>query len=84
MKIQTTKELEHAEFNELQRQKSDLEIQLTEIRMEIDNRSQETKLHLTEPDNKGEGRWRFTSDYTLSTEVRDLMKPKLLYVLFLF
>lgn len=84
MKIQTTKELEHAEFNELQRQKSDLEIQLTEIRMELDNRSQETKLHLTEPDNKGEGRWRFTSDYSLSTEVRDLMKPKLLYVLFLF
>ena len=71
MKIQTSKELEHAEFNELQRQKSDLEIQLTEIRMEIDNRSQETKLHLTESENTDEGRWRFTSDYTSSTEVRN-------------
>ena len=80
MKIQTSKELEHAEFNELQRQKSDLEIQLTEIRMEIDNRGQETKLHLTESENTDEGRWRFTSDYTSSTEVRDLMQPKMFFI----
>ena len=78
MKIQTSKELEHAEFNELQRRKSDLEIQLTEISIENDNRGQNTKLDLTEPDNNDEERWRFTSDYTLSTEVRDLMQLKMI------